>query len=179
MQSFVKSFIENTNFYEKLFLMFALLVAPLVLAYKAKEELSQPYRDIRRGLLYLGGLVAVASFAAWFFVTGGKGLWVSLITSLGPWLVGLVGVVIVCLLLLPICMIGFHFKMMLRDARNPGSRNTSRRSTVWACIGLLSLCLVGILLLVLISADAALWFSIVALGALIVGWFGHIFVPDL
>jgi hypothetical protein len=179
MQSFVESFVEDSDFYGKLCFMLTLVVAPLVLAYEAREELSGPYRDIRRGFLYLGGLIVVASFAAWFFVTGGKQLWVSLITSLGPWLVGLFGVIIVCLLLLPVCAIDFHFHMLLHDARNPGSHNTSRRSTLAAYIGLAFLCVTGVLLLVCVSPKAAVIFAFVSLIALVVGWLGHIFVPDL
>jgi hypothetical protein len=178
MQSFVKFVVEDSDFFDKVYLLLGLLFGPLFLAYKAREELSGRYRDVPRGLLYLGGLGAVLCCAAWFFISAGKALWISLITSFGPWLIGLFAIVLVCLFLLPICALGSQLRAVL-VANRTGSPRPSVLSICVTCIGLLLVGSIAFLLLIFVSAKVAAIYTVMALLALGFGGLGYIFVPEL
>jgi len=179
MKELVLGVLQEAGFLGLFSMSLFLLLAPLLLSMEAHEKLSsRRFRDPRAGLLYLCGAAAVVVFDVWLVIWCGPELWHLLSASFGPWIVGLL-IAAICVVAYPICAVGSHFRLVYEaKSRHIGSPQ-ARRSLFIGLAGLAAIAVITILLLILAPIEVVLGFGFLVGVALVVGWFGHILVPDL
>ena len=128
-------------------------------------------RSLLIGLVLLAGALLI-------LLLFGRLLIALTIKGVGEWAVGFVWAVVICLVAFPLCLVGAQLRLC-RDYRKAGypARSAARKAATRAALGIGAMVVVGAGLLA-IGPRFAWGFSIVALIAGIVGWFGGILVPE-
>jgi len=171
MRTIVVSLLEEAGFFELLVFWAFCIAGPFSLWSRGREELASRYGSKRTGRLELVGAAIAGVVVVTFFAFFGIELLKATVRAGGVWFVGLLIASVVCVVALPMSVVGQH----LRAARD----QSSSRHLWIGLAGLLVMATIGGIIYLFLYSAVALGFAALALLAVVVGWFRHVLIPDV
>lgn len=182
LSNFISGFFKEFGLIEWLFFWGFLLVTPFFWFGEAITQFRNKRRDrekarqsairnLLKGTAFLG---CVAVLLALF----GRPLIAMTIEGAGSWLIGLLMAAGLCLVAFPICLVGAQLRQAYEYGKPSYPAALRSKALTNGMFGILTAAAVG-LSLYLFDGRIGLAFSVVALLAVIVGWFGNILVPEV
>jgi len=182
LRDLVVSMIDETDLFEAIAFLALLVIGPASLFGKGLKMVRTRVsclRDPRQGRLYLVGSALWASLSGWFFIDYGGALMRHLLNSFGPWVYGILIAIIVCVVALPLCFTGRQLRLTWNLRQQNQNRRRLRTPLLTGLIGLGLTAVVIAIVFMTQSVTLSIVAAGLAIGALAVGWFGGVLVPDL
>jgi hypothetical protein len=182
LSKFVKAFFDEFGLIEWLLFWAFLLITPFFWFGEAfrqfrkrdrnrKKTQESAIRNVIKGVAFLG---CVALLLVFF----GRPLITMTIEGVGSWFIGFLIAVATCLVAFPICLAGAQLRQAYEYTKGNHPAPLRNKALTTGTIDIIAIA--GIALsLYLFDGRIALVFGVVALLAIVVGWFGNILVPEV
>ncbi|MBI4675767.1 MAG: hypothetical protein HY741_29355 [Chloroflexi bacterium] len=134
-------------------------------------------RETGKGVALLSIGILLLVLIGLLLLTFGSRLVQLTVDSIGGWVIGLLIAGIICLVALPVSLVGGQ----LRSAFEYGRRGYWSRGNRALVVGMLGLLAIGVMGFMAYGANIVigLGFAVLAVIALVLGWFGRFLVPEV
>lgn len=182
LSHFLKEFFHEFGLVEWLLFWGFLLVTPFFWFGEAISQFRSKHRDrektrrsairnVLKGIAFLGCV-------ALLLIMFGRPLIAMTIKGVGSWFIGFLIAAAICLLAFPISLVGAQLRQAYESRRATHPAPLRSRALTRGTFGAIAIAGVAFAIY-LFDGRMALGFCVVALIAIVVGWFGNILVPEI
>ncbi len=181
MESFLDRFFQEFEPLEWFVFWAVIFLAPIGIVAGAIGAFRQDtYRDREtgKGIVLLGVGILLFALVGLFLWNMGARLVQLTMDSIGGWVIGLLVAGVICLVALPMSLVGGQLRSAFEYGRRGYWSSGGGRALI---IGLLGLLAIGVVVFLSFQAHIliGLGLAVLTLVALVLGWFGRFLVPEV